>query len=135
VGLEGPRFYQSPQVFRGREGPRFHRNRKDRICRAYGARDSTALFPRPAGRGYLLPRLRRWGFDSPASASGKQIEANAKVPDFRAFHYGIVAGEVSLATDEAKLQYAWVHMNQLLQNMRAKRFEDALRVVSERRRE
>jgi thiamine kinase-like enzyme len=66
-----------------------------------------------------------------ASASGKQIEANAKAPDFRAFHDSILAGEVSLATDEAKLQYAWVHMNQLLQNMRAKRFEDALRVVSD----
>jgi hypothetical protein len=36
-----------------------HRNRKGRMCRAYGARDSTTLFPRPAGRGYLLPRLWR----------------------------------------------------------------------------
>jgi hypothetical protein len=46
-------------VFHGPEGPRFHRYRKGRMCRAYGARDSTALFPRPAGRGYLLPPLWR----------------------------------------------------------------------------
>src|SRR5271168_460407 len=38
-------------VFRGPEGPRFHRNRKGRMCRAYGARDSTILFPRMPGGG------------------------------------------------------------------------------------
>jgi len=66
-----------------------------------------------------------------ASASGRPIEADAKAPDFRTFHDCILTGEVSLATDETKLKYAWVHMNQLLQNMRGKRFEDALRAVSE----
>jgi len=51
------------------------------------------------------------------------------LPGFRDFHDRIWAGDVSLATDEAKLRYARVHMNQFLQNMRAVRFQDALRIV------
>ena len=60
----------------------------------------------------------------------KSIEPDATAPDFRDFHNRIWAGEVSLATDEAKLQYARVHMNQILENMRSERFENALRIVS-----
>ena len=65
--------------------------------------------------------------------AGKPIDSNEKAPGFRDFHDRIWAGEVSLATDEAKLQYARVHMNQFLQNMREVRFQDALRIVSDRR--
>jgi hypothetical protein len=65
-------------------------------------------------------------------SGGKPIDPNAKAPAFRDFHDGIWAGEVSLATNEAKLQYAKVHMNQVLQNMREARFRDALRIVSDR---
>ena len=64
--------------------------------------------------------------------AGKPIDSNAKAPGFRDFHDRIWAAEVSLATDEAKLQYARVHMNQFLQNMRDVRFRDALRIVSDR---
>jgi hypothetical protein len=65
-------------------------------------------------------------------SSGKPIEPKAKEPTFRDFHNRIWAGEVSLAADEAKLQYARVHLNQLWQNMRAVRLQDALRIVSYR---
>jgi len=65
--------------------------------------------------------------------AGKPVDSNEKAPGFRDFHDRIWAGEVSLATDEAKLRYARVHMNQFLQNMRAVRFQDALRIVSGRR--
>ena len=65
-------------------------------------------------------------------SSGKPIEPKAKVPDFRDFHNRIWAGEVGLATAEAKLQYGRVHMSQVLQNARAVRFQDALRIVSNR---
>ena len=65
-------------------------------------------------------------------SSGKPIEPNAKAPAFRDFHNRIWAGEIRLATDEAKLQYARVHMNQMLQEMRVMRFQDALRIVSDR---
>jgi hypothetical protein len=62
--------------------------------------------------------------------SGKLIEPNAEAPDFRDFHDGIWAGEISLASTETKLQYGRVHMNQVLRNMRTVRFQDALRIVS-----
>ncbi len=64
-------------------------------------------------------------------SSGKPIEFNAKAPDFRDFHDGIWAGEISLASAEMKLRYGRVHMNQVLQNMRTTRFQDALRIVSD----
>jgi aminoglycoside phosphotransferase (APT) family kinase protein len=64
-------------------------------------------------------------------SGGKAIEPNTKAPGFRDFHNRIWAGEVSLVIDEAKLQYARVHMNQILQNMRTVRFQDALRIVSD----
>ena len=63
-------------------------------------------------------------------SGGKPVDPDAEAPDFRDFHDRIWAGEVSLATNEPKLQYARVHMNQALQNMRAARFQDALRIVS-----
>jgi aminoglycoside phosphotransferase (APT) family kinase protein len=62
----------------------------------------------------------------------KPIDSNEKAPDFRDFHGRIWTGEVSLATDEVKLRYARVHMNQALQHMRTVRFLDALRIVSAR---
>ena len=65
-------------------------------------------------------------------SSGKPIEPHAKPPDFRDFHNGIWAGEISLASAEMKLQYGRVHMNQALQNMRTARFQEALRLLSER---
>jgi aminoglycoside phosphotransferase (APT) family kinase protein len=63
-------------------------------------------------------------------SAGKPIDPNAKAPDFRDFHNRIWAGEVSLVTAQAKLQYARVHMNQFLQNSRGARFQDALRIVA-----
>jgi thiamine kinase-like enzyme len=63
-------------------------------------------------------------------SSGKLIEPNAEAPDFRDFHDGIWASEISLASTETKLQYGRVHMNQVLRNMRTVRFQDALRIVS-----
>jgi serine/threonine protein kinase len=61
---------------------------------------------------------------------GKAIDPNPEAPRFRDFHNRIWEGEVSLAPDEPKLQYARVHLNQAVQNMRAARFQDALRIVS-----
>lgn len=63
-------------------------------------------------------------------SKGKPVEPAMEKPDFRDFHNRIWAGEISLADDGAKLQYAWVHMEQALHNMRTKRFEDALGIVS-----
>jgi hypothetical protein len=66
-------------------------------------------------------------------SAGKPIEPHLQVPAFRDFHNRIWAGELSLATQEAKLQYGRIHKNQVLQNMRTTRFQDALQIVSNSR--
>jgi len=66
-------------------------------------------------------------------SGGKPVDRPANTSVFRDLHNRIWAGEVSLVPEEAKLLYATVHMNQILQNTRATRFEDALRIVSDRR--
>lgn len=65
-------------------------------------------------------------------AKGKPIDVNIENLnlDFRSFHDRIWAGEISLASDEIKIQYALVHMEQMLHNIRSKRFEDTLIIVS-----
>jgi len=63
-------------------------------------------------------------------AAGQAIDATTAALDFRILHDRIWAGELSLASGEAKLQYARVHVNQMLQNMRTGRFQDSLRIVS-----
>ena len=65
-------------------------------------------------------------------SGGKAIEPGREAPGFRDFHNGIWSGDVSLVSDEAKLLYGMVHMRQLSQNMSTERFQDALRIVSER---
>ena len=65
-------------------------------------------------------------------SSAKPTEPTAPMPALTDLNNRIWAGEVSLATAEAKLQYGRVHMNQLLQTMREVRMQDALRIVSKR---
>jgi aminoglycoside phosphotransferase (APT) family kinase protein len=65
-------------------------------------------------------------------SADKPSEPNAKAPAFRDFHNRFWAGDVNLAAAETKVQYGRIHMNQLLQNMRGERFQDALRIVSGR---
>ena len=50
--------------------------------------------------------------------------------DFRDFHDRMWAGEVDLALDDTRLEYAVVHLNQLRQNLQAKRFEESLELVA-----
>jgi hypothetical protein len=66
-------------------------------------------------------------------SAGMPIDLNAQVPDFRDFHDRIWQREISFATNEARLQYGRVHMNQMLQNIRSARLQDALRIVSDPR--
>ena len=65
------------------------------------------------------------------AATRKQIDINVIAKhDFRDFHNRMWAGEINLAFDEPRLEYALVHLEQLRQNLRTKRFEEALRIVS-----
>ncbi|MFS8602556.1 phosphotransferase [Priestia megaterium] len=63
-------------------------------------------------------------------AKGQKVDANMERANFRAFHDRIWRGEIDLHSDEAKVQYALVHMDQMLKNIRTERFENSLRIVS-----
>lgn len=63
-------------------------------------------------------------------SSARPTEPTPPLPALRDLNKRIWAGESSLATAEAKWQYGRIHMNQLLQNVREVRMEDALRIVS-----
>jgi len=65
-------------------------------------------------------------------SSGKPVNQSEKAPEFRYFHQRLWAGEVNLADNDMKTLYGRVHWEQLLQNMRQKRFDEALRIVSDR---
>jgi aminoglycoside phosphotransferase (APT) family kinase protein len=65
-------------------------------------------------------------------SSGEPVDLSEKPPGFKDFHRRIWAGEVNLAGSHMKIVYGLVHWNQLLQNMRHTRFEEALRIVSDR---
>jgi thiamine kinase-like enzyme len=65
-------------------------------------------------------------------SSGKPVDQSAKTPEFRYFHQRVWAGEVNLADNDAKIVYGRVHWEQLLQNVRQARFDEALRIVADR---
>jgi thiamine kinase-like enzyme len=65
-------------------------------------------------------------------SAGKPINLSEKAPEFRYFHQRIWAGEVNLADDEMKTVYGRVHWEQLLQNVRRARFDEALKIVLDR---
>ena len=84
-------------------------------------------------RFYLMCQILHAGYAAvfmQFGSGGKAVGPSTQTPDFRDFHNRIWAGDVGLATAEAKLQYARVHLNQVLRNMRTARFQDALRTVS-----
>ena len=63
-------------------------------------------------------------------SAGKPVGPRKDKPSFGDFHQRIWAGEVDLANNEMAILYGRVHWEQLLRNMRQKRFEEALRSVS-----
>jgi thiamine kinase-like enzyme len=65
------------------------------------------------------------------AATGKQIDIEAIAQhDFRDFHNRMWTGEIDLAVDELRLEYALVHLEQFRRNLQTKAFEEALRIVS-----
>jgi aminoglycoside phosphotransferase len=65
-------------------------------------------------------------------SAGKAIRQNVNPPSFRNFHERVWAGEIDLADNDLKVVYGMVHWNQLLQNLRQPRFDEALGIVSAR---
>ncbi|MGH9687889.1 MAG: phosphotransferase [Candidatus Acidiferrales bacterium] len=66
--------------------------------------------------------------------SGTPIDPSLDAPHFRDFHQRLLAGQVTLSGDEARVQYAKLHLNEALKNMRTQRFQDALAQVADRHR-
>jgi len=64
-------------------------------------------------------------------SAGKPIDWSETVPEFKAFNRRIWAGDVDLKDIDTKIAYGRVHWEQLVQNTRTARFQDALRIVSE----
>jgi thiamine kinase-like enzyme len=65
-------------------------------------------------------------------SSGKPIDWSETVPEFRDFHRRMWADEVNLKEREMKIVYGRVHWEQLLRNVGQARFNEALRIVSDR---
>lgn len=65
-------------------------------------------------------------------SAGKPISRSESLPSFNDFHRRIWAGEVNLADNDMKTACGRVHWEQLLQNVRGSRFDEALRIVSDR---
>jgi len=62
--------------------------------------------------------------------AGEKIDLDSVKPNFREFNDRMWAGEIDLAGIDNKQLYAWVHLEQVRHNMRLKRFEDSLKVIS-----
>jgi hypothetical protein len=65
------------------------------------------------------------------SAAGKPIDVDLIKTDFNSFHERMWSGQIDLARDDNRQTYAWVHFQRLRQNLRLKRFEEALQIVSD----
>ena len=65
-------------------------------------------------------------------SSGKPIDWSETVPEFRDFHRRMWADEVNLKDKQMKIVYGRVHWEQLLRNVQQVRFNEALRIVSDR---
>jgi len=65
-------------------------------------------------------------------SAGKPIELSEKIPSFTDFHRRIWEGDANFANNNLKIIYGRVHWQQLLQNLRRARFDEALSIVSER---
>lgn len=64
--------------------------------------------------------------------AGKPIDPTLDAPDFDDFHDRLLSGAATLADDEARVQYAKVHLNRALQEMRLPRFADSVARVAAR---
>jgi thiamine kinase-like enzyme len=64
-------------------------------------------------------------------AAVKPVDTATKVRDYHDFNDRVWAGEISLAGDEERVEYARAHLKQGLEEMHAPRFSEAMRVVSD----
>jgi len=65
-----------------------------------------------------------------AGRAGVSIDSTATASDFHDFHRRLMSGEVDLATPEAKVEYALVHLHAAQRHVQVPRFEEALALVA-----
>lgn len=65
-------------------------------------------------------------------SSGKPIDWSTPVPEFGKYHRRMWAGEVDLADNDVKIVYGRVHWERLKKNVGQARYNEALRIVSDR---
>lgn len=65
-----------------------------------------------------------------AARAGASIDSTANVSDFDDFHRCLISGDVDLATPDAKVQYAFVHLEAARRHVQTARFEEALGLVA-----
>ena len=83
-------------------------------------------------RFYLMQQITHAAYVSwlmVLAAGTGPVDVETTAPEFRDFHERMIAGEVDVATPQAKVEYAKVHLKWVLENMRTQRFRDALAVV------
>jgi hypothetical protein len=98
-----------------------------------------AYFGEPAGeyrraRYFIMRQLLHMAYGSFLStlgAAGKPVDISAPVPPFREFHDGMWKGEITLKSNNARLQYGRVHLNQLWENIWTPRYRESLRLLTE----
>lgn len=86
-------------------------------------------------RFYLMQQIMHMSyftvFTVVVSSASKQIDLNRITKhDFKDFHHRMWIGDINLADDNARLEYALVHLEELNRNLHSKQFKDALRIVS-----
>ena len=65
-------------------------------------------------------------------SAGKPVVPRESAPELKGFQQRMWTGEFDLADSQGKIAYGRVHWEQLLQNTRTARFQEALRIVSDR---
>ncbi len=63
---------------------------------------------------------------------GKPVDWSGTVPEFSDYHRRLWAGEIDLADPAVKIVSGRVHWERLLHNVRQARYNEALRIVSDR---
>ncbi|MEO6357624.1 MAG: phosphotransferase [Ferruginibacter sp.] len=66
-----------------------------------------------------------------STADNKPVNLNIIFTGFREFHDLLWAGKINLLNHSSQQQYAFVHLEKVNQNLKLKKFEDALRIVAE----
>jgi hypothetical protein len=59
----------------------------------------------------------------------KPAEVDEALPDWQSFHRGLTLNQIDVGDDRVKIQYARLHFNRALENMRSPRFEESLALV------